>query len=236
MLAYDQATAATYSQHRVAQTGVLHALLSLDVARPGARVLEVGCGTANHLTGFCEQVACLGVGIDPSVSMLREASVPSGGLAAAAAEAMPFTRNSFDLIFSVDVVHHLLDLDAAFAGMAGLLKPGGLLLTATDSEETIRARSPLSSYFPDTIPYELARYPSIGRLESVHQRHGLEVFDSSVVDHVYVLDDVTPFRARVFSCLRAISYEALAAGIARLERDLPLTSVSRNVVVLARKS
>ncbi|MCJ7550171.1 MAG: class I SAM-dependent methyltransferase [Anaerolineae bacterium] len=236
MTAYDHATAATYSQHRVAQTGVLQALLSLDVARSGARVLEVGCGTANHLASFCEQVACLGFGIDPSVSMLREAPVPLGGLVSAAAEAVPFARNSFDLIFSVDVVHHLQDLDAAYGGMAGLLKPGGLLLTATDSEETIRARSPLSSYVPEPVACELARYPSIGRLESVHQRHGLDVFDSYVVDHPYVLDNVTPFRTRVFSCLRALSDEALAAGIARLERDLPLTSVSRNFIMLARKS
>jgi len=236
MTAYDQATAATYSQHRVAQTGVLQALLSLDIARTEACVLEVGCGTANHLSSFCERVACLGVGIDLSVSMLREGCMLSGGLAAAAAEAVPFARGSFDLIFSVDVVHHLLDLDAAFAGMAGLLKPGGLLFTATDSEETIRARSPLSSYFPATVSYELARYPSVSSLMSVHQRHGLEVLDSTVVDHPYVLDDVTPFRTRAFSCLRAISDEALAGGIARLEHDLPLKCVSRNFVVLAGKS
>jgi len=88
MIAYDLATAATYSQHRVAQTGVLQALLSLDAAQSGARVLEVGCGTANHLSSFCERVACLGVGIDPSVSMLREGRVLSGGLAVAAAEAV----------------------------------------------------------------------------------------------------------------------------------------------------
>jgi len=235
MTAYDRATAATYSQHRVAQTGVLDELLSLDFPRSGGRVLEVGCGTANHLASFCKCVACLGVGIDPSLPMLREAPVPLGGLVSAAAEAVPFAQNSFDLVYSVDVVHHLLDLDAAYAGMAGLLKPGGLLLTATDSEETIRARSPLSSYFPDTVAYELARYPSVARLMSVHQRHGLEVLDSYVVDHPYVLDDATSFRTRAFSCLRAVSDEALAAGIARLERDLPLASVSRNFVVLARR-
>jgi SAM-dependent methyltransferase len=140
-----------------------------------------------------------------------------------------------DLVYSVDVVHHLRDLDTAFDEMARVLRPGGVLLTATDSEATIRARPLLSGYFPETVPHELARYPAIGRLESAHAQHGLEIVDAFVVEHPYVLTDVRPFRERAYSCLHLISADALAVGVARLERDLPLATVSRNYVIVARR-
>ena len=45
-----------------------------------------------------------------------------------------------------------------------MLKPGGLLCTVTDSEIDIEARRPLSSHFPETIPIERARYPTVATL------------------------------------------------------------------------
>jgi ubiquinone/menaquinone biosynthesis C-methylase UbiE len=151
------------------------------------------------------------------------------------AERLPFGDAGFDLVYSVDVVHHLRDLDAAFREVYRVLKPGGRSVTATDSEVTIRARVPLSSYFPTTISHELARYPSTARLLRCHARYGLEIVAAFVVEMPYVLRDVTPFRQRAFSCLHLISDDELRAGIQRLERDLPLACVSRNYVIVAEK-
>jgi ubiquinone/menaquinone biosynthesis C-methylase UbiE len=202
------------------------------------RVLEVGCGTANHLRAICTSVGCQGWGIDPSSEMLGCANTMgdlSLRLVQGRAEALPFAGEGFDVIFSVDVVHHVTNLWAAFAEVARALRRGGLSVTATDSEATIRSREALSGYFPETIPVELARYPSVEHLERCHAAHGLEVVASFVAEHPYTLTDTQPLRDRAYSCLNLISDAALAAGLARLELALPLECVSRNYVIVARK-
>jgi ubiquinone/menaquinone biosynthesis C-methylase UbiE len=233
-LDYDQA-ASTYARYRGVQSGVLQALVGLGVG-PATRVLEVGCGTANHIRALRAETGCAAKGVDPSVGMLQRASRTGVGLCAGWAEALPYPDTCFDLLFSVDVVHHVARLDAAFAEMARLLRPGGILLTATDSAATIRERTVLSGYFPDTVPHELARYPSVARLEAAHRRSGFEIVATFVAEHPYVIESARPYRERAYSCLHLISDAALAAGVARLEADVPLATVSRNYVVVARRS
>jgi ubiquinone/menaquinone biosynthesis C-methylase UbiE len=195
----------------------------------------VGCGTGNHVRALHAETGCAAWGVDPSVGMLRRASGNPLHLSAGRAEALPYPDQCFDLLFSVDVVHHLRALDAAFGEMARVLKTGGVLLTATDSEDTIRARTVLSGYFPETVPHELARYPSAARVAAAHARAGLQVVATFVAEHPTVIEDAQPFRERAYSCLHLISGAALAAGVARLEADLPLAAVSRNYVVVARR-
>jgi ubiquinone/menaquinone biosynthesis C-methylase UbiE len=233
---YNQAASA-YARYRDVQSGVLKALVEVGVDA-SSRVLEVGCGTANHARALRAETGCSVCGVDPSVGMLQRADRGAARsairLSAGRGEALPYVDRCFDLLFSVDVVHHIRDLDVAFAEMARLLRPGGLLLTATDSEATIRARPVLSGYFPETVPRELARYPSTARLEAAHARSGLEILARFNVEHPYLIEDARPFRERSYSCLHLISDQALAAGVARLEADLPLAAVSRNYVVLAQ--
>ena len=45
--------------------------------------------------------------------------------------------NDFDFIFTVDVIHHMPDHDAYFAGTARALKPSGRVCTVIDSETII---------------------------------------------------------------------------------------------------
>ena len=166
---YGIAGAAVYSRHRGVQSGVLSALLDVCSQTGAGSVLEIGCGTAAHLQAVGEMLSCACWGIDPSPAMLGQHTELEGTLrlCRARAEALPIKAGRFDVAFSVDVVHHLADLDAAYAEMARALRPGGMLLSATDSEATIRARQVLSGYFPDTVPHELARYPAISRLEDM---------------------------------------------------------------------
>ena len=241
---YNRAAPA-YARYRDVQSGVFQALVELGVDA-SSRVLEVGCGTANHLRALHAETGCSAWGVDPSVGMLQRAVRGAGrgaahgalryatNLSAGRGEALPYPDKCFDLLFSVDVVHHIRDLDAAFAEMARVLRPGGLVLTATDSEATIRALTVLSGYFRETVPHELARYPSTERLEAAHRHGGLEIIARFVVEHPYVVDNARPFHERAYSCLHLISDEALAAGVARLEADLPLAAVSRNYVVVGR--
>ncbi|MGC9346644.1 MAG: class I SAM-dependent methyltransferase [Anaerolineae bacterium] len=237
---YDGQVAETYAQYRGIHSGVLDTLIRYASLPSDSSLLEVGCGTANYLRAIVEITGANGWGIDPSVEMLGRAGRLSSQRDAlrfqvASAERLPFAADTFNLVYSVDVVHHIADLDAALSEAYRVLNPGGILITATDSEATIRARVPLSTHFPATVPRELKRYPSVGQLEMLHSRHGLGIIDGFVVEMAYLLRDATLFRERAFSCLHLISDEELRAGLERLKRDLPLPCVSRNYVLLAEK-
>lgn len=95
----------------------------------GKLVLDVGCGMGR----FAEVATRWGarvVGVDLSAA----AEVAAKNLAArdfvafqADAFALPFALESFDVIYSVGVLHHTPDCEAAVKGLEKFLKPGGIL-------------------------------------------------------------------------------------------------------------
>lgn len=227
-----------YSIHRRAHPGVL-AELSARLSA-ASRVLEVGCGTGNYLTAIFESVGCRAVGLDPSPDMLaklRERRVPVETVQTSA-ERLDMFHEDFDLIYSVDVIHHVRDRAAAFQGAFQALKSGGRICTVTDSEWIIRNRQPQSVYFPETIDVELKRYPPIPVLRSEMTRAGFSPLHEVPAEHRYEITDAAAYRAKVFSSLLYIDDDAFERGLARLEADLqrgPVQAVSRYVLVWGTK-
>jgi ubiquinone/menaquinone biosynthesis C-methylase UbiE len=113
------------------------------------------------------------LGIDPSNEMLSCASAQSRNVAwrKGRAENLCIENDSIDVVFSVDVIHHVTDRVAYFSQAFQILKSGGKLCTVTDSDWIIRQRA-LSHYFPETIPIELQRYPAINDLRRWCMRLG----------------------------------------------------------------
>lgn len=239
MIDYDR-LAADYAAHRTVHPGVFAELLRAIDALGASRVLEVGCGTGNYIRaiGGCQRIRC--VGIDPSEGMLREARrwFRSVKLHPGRAEALDFDPDSFDLIFSVDVIHHVGDRMAFFRGAAQALRPCGRICTVTDSEDIIRRREPLARYFPETVEVELRRYPDIAVLQTEMAQAGFTDIHESRVEFSYSLSTLEPYRDRVFSSLLLIPDDACARGIERMEGDLargPIPCVSRYVMVWGSK-
>src|SRR5262249_23231656 len=107
----------------------------LDQAIPGdAKILEVGCGTG-QMSLYLARANRLVIGAD-----LTRASLE---LAAAAAERFKINRvlfletdlhhpglraGSFDVVYSSGVLHHTPNPRAAFARIAQLARPGGVIV------------------------------------------------------------------------------------------------------------
>src|SRR5215218_10256760 len=96
------------------------------------RALEIGAGTGYFslnllLAGIVREA----VATDISQGMLDELAGSAARLhlevqtARTEAERLPFADDSFDLVFGHAVLHHLPDLDAAFAEFRRVLRPGG---------------------------------------------------------------------------------------------------------------
>lgn len=107
------------------------ARLFIELGRiaPGARVLELGCGTGE----FTRRVAAAGarlVAFDLSADLLAKArarvSVGARFLRGDA-HRLPFRSGAFDAVYGCSVLHHL-DVGAALAEVRRVLRPGGRLV------------------------------------------------------------------------------------------------------------
>lgn len=235
MIDYER-LASDYARHRRVHPRVLQALLAGVALASAGRVLEVGCGTANYLGEIIGAAGCEGFGLDAAAAMLTQARtrVASARLCQGTAEALPFADACFDMVFSVDVIHHVRDVPAYHREAWRVLRSGGRLCTVTDSEEIIRRRMPLSVYFPETVAVELGRYPRVEALRASMTAAGLHDAGDEMVEYRYPVTSSEPYRRRAYSALHLISDEALQAGVGRLESDLcrgPVEGVARYLLL-----
>ena len=234
---YDQ-IAAEYARHRQVHPAVFRALA--EAIQPSSRVLEVGCGTGNYVHALQDHCGCACWGIDPSQEMLHIAGSQGGSVqfGQGSAEEIDLPPTSFDLVYSVDVIHHVTDRPAYYREAYRVLAPGGRMCTVTDSEWIIRHRQPLSTYFPETVEPELARYPRIPALYEMMSQAGFAEIEEHSVESSYALDDIQIYRDKAFSALHLIADEDWARGIARMEADLeqgPLPCVARYTLLWGTK-
>lgn len=225
-----------FVRHRRVHPEVLGQLLTSGLFGPETCVLDVGCGTGNYAAALTAATSCRISGIDPSQRMLDSAREAASweSLVRGSAESLPFGDDAFDVVISTDVIHHVRDRDAYFDEAARVLRPGGHLVTVTDSHDTIPRRRPLSSHFPETVTVELQRYPPVPRL--LEEMAGAGFVEPRLVEvsRNYDLDDIQAYRDRAFSSLLLIEEEAFRRGISRLEADLargPIPCISLYTII-----
>lgn len=236
---YDR-LAAQYARHRRTYPGLVEHLVSYAGIGAGSTVLEVGCGTANHATAIQQRTGASCAGLEPSTQMLKvAASQPAPlELRQGRAEDLDYPAESFDLIFSVDMIHFVGYPAEYFTRAFAALRPGGYFCTVTDSEWNIRHRLPLSRFFPAAIEAELARFHPVTALTDAAAAAGFAEANQENVESTYELTDAGRFEEKAFSCLHLISEEQFASGLAALRAALaegPVPGNLRSAVLWGRR-
>ncbi|GIF02444.1 class I SAM-dependent methyltransferase [Paractinoplanes rishiriensis] len=220
LISYDKAAAAAFQATRHLGDDDLAAWRAaisryLD-PRPGARLLDLGCGTGSWARAFRTWWPDIDVvAVEPAAAM-RERAVFQPVLPGAADD-IPFADASLDGVWLSTVVHHVPDLIAAAREIRRVLRPGAPVLIRSAFAGRHEAIS-LFHWFPEAVAV-LDRYPSIEGVETAFAVAGFTTAWCEPVPQVTarsVAEAAASLQREAHTPLRLISDEAYAAGITRL--------------------
>ncbi len=123
---------------------ILHAFLApLIAGRTVTQVLEAGCGTGHMSRALSQRYGWRMTPMDLSEIGLGHAQrMGLHRLVQADLRRLPFQSQTFDALFSLDVIAHLQppETPMAFEEFARVLRPGGLLVVRASALDILRSR------------------------------------------------------------------------------------------------
>lgn len=168
-------------------------LVALLKAKPGERILDVGCGTG-HLTARIAATGAHVVGMDNSPTMLEAARRNYPNIEFVQGDASDFKFDvEFDAIFSNAALHWVLAAERAAACMAGALRPGGRFVIEMGGKGNLNciitaAREAVREIV--FVDVEYGKYfPSIGEYATILEKNGLAVRSATLFDRMTALSD-----------------------------------------------
>jgi ubiquinone/menaquinone biosynthesis C-methylase UbiE len=221
---------------------------SAALKRGFERSLEVGAGTGyfslNLLrAGVVRDVTC--TDISPGMVRTLAANAERLGLPVRAlradAESLPFGAATFDLVLGHAVLHHLPDLERAFAEFHRVLKPGGRIVFAGEPSRvgdrlaSIPKRGAIA--FAPTWRRAVRASPAAAHAHENGHACGEEHWLEQVVDiHAFAPDDLERHaRAAGFDDVRLRGEELLANWFGWFNRTLEATADPDDVPMLWRQ-
>jgi len=167
-------------------------------ARP-RRVLEVGCGWGELAEWLRRDTGAEVVAVDLSERMVELARGRGVDARVADVQALPFADGEFDVAVAAWMLYHVPDLDRGIAELARVVRPGGRLVTVTNSLSHLAELRALVGSGPSTLSFNrengeelLARHFGTVRREDVDGR--LEFADRAAVEaYVQASISMAPF-------------------------------------------
>lgn len=169
-------------------------LIELLDAKPGERILDLGCGTG-HLTAHIAGAGAEVVGADASPNMIQQAreKYPALKFEVMDVRELHFAE-PFDAVFSNATLHWIKEPSLVVAGIAKSLRPGGRFVAEFGGHGNVRrlvealAGAWTNLRLPGSVPNPWY-YPGIAEYSTLLEQHGLEVTYAALFDRPTPLED-----------------------------------------------
>jgi len=101
-------------------------------------ILDIGAGRGNHYACLMrEQPAVTYFALDLSPNLLQCHPCAADHLTLGDAMRLPYSDDCFDIVMANHMLYHLADIETGLAEIKRVLKPGGRVLAATDSLQSL---------------------------------------------------------------------------------------------------
>ncbi|MED1412070.1 MULTISPECIES: class I SAM-dependent methyltransferase [Bacillus] len=152
------------------------------------RIIDIGCGGGIYTKELALMGASNVIGLDFSKEILQAAkencsSFPNISFIHGDAHNIPFPDETFDIVISRAVIHHLQDIPTFLSEVSRILKKDGMLILQDRTiEDCIIPGSPehirgyFFSVFPKLIETEAKRRPKTTTIQHLLQKHSLQAF------------------------------------------------------------
>ena len=169
-------------------------VVELLAAKPGERILDLGCGTGT-LTAEIAASGARVVGVDRSPEMIAEArkKFPAIQFEVRDARDLPFSTE-FDAVFSNAALHWIPEAERVVDGVSRSLKHGGRFIAEFGGKGNVRnviaalenALAQLGISPDGASPWF---YPSVAQYAALLEKHGLEVRETALFERPTTLED-----------------------------------------------
>lgn len=205
------------------------------------RALEIGAGTGYFSLNLMQRGvidSVVATDISPGMLATLRGNAQALGLAVETAvtdaEALPFADQSFDLVIGHAVLHHLPDLDRAFAEFRRVLVPGGTIVFAGEPSRYGDRLARIPKRAAAAVAPLWRRAIGAARLASPDPEgdpqaadHALE---SRVDIHAFAPDELVAFARRAgLAEIRVSGEELLANWFGWTNRVLESTAVAQDI-------
>jgi ubiquinone/menaquinone biosynthesis C-methylase UbiE len=224
-----------YDTVRSGDPEVIAYILDSKAVDSSMKVLEIGCGSGNNTVLMKAATGAEVYGMDQSKGMLDKAAAKNGSIHFRQGDALTldgYSDESFDIVYMVDVIHHIGDIKTMFTNICRVLKSEGMVFVFTDTHDKILNERLTSKYFPETIAVELERYQSTDEILAAIEDSGLKNarLEKQQSEELQGMGDylIRVAETKGYSMFHLIPEEAIQRGIERIRGDMAKGSISYN--------